>query len=116
MNELNTENIKVVSLFTGIGGIDLSFKQVGFKVIWANDVDKYACQTFRANFPNINLIEGDIREIKAEEIPSHDILVGGFPCQTFSIAQANKENKGLNEPRGHLFKEILRVAEYHKPN
>ncbi|CAI2161464.1 10369_t:CDS:2 [Funneliformis geosporum] len=65
---------------------------------------------------NLDFDEGDIRLIKAEEIPNHDILVGGFPCQTFSIAQSKKENKGLNDPRGHLFKEILRVVEYHKPN
>lgn len=106
--------IKIVSLFAGIGGFELGLKDLG-EVIWANEWDKYACQTYRANFPNIKLVEGDIREIKAENIPAHDLLCAGFPCQTFSIAQSKKENKGLNDKRSWLFKEILQVAEYHKP-
>jgi DNA (cytosine-5)-methyltransferase 1 len=79
--------MKAISLFAGIGGFELALQQAGFEVIWANEIDKYACQTYRANFPNCELVEGDIEKIPAEKIPSHDILVGGFPCQPFSLAQ-----------------------------
>jgi len=113
----NTPNhirpLKVVSLFAGIGGFDLAFEQVGFEVIWANEIDKFACQTYRANFPNHTLIERDIKEIDVKEIPPHDILTAGFPCQPFSHAG---KQKGLEDERGNLFLEIIRVLEFHKPS
>lgn len=108
------KELEIVSLFSGIGGFELGLKELG-KVIWANEWDKFAGQTYQANFPHHNLLAKDIRKVKVEDIPSHDLLVGGFPCQTFSVAQTDKSKQGLNDPRGHLFKEILRIVEYHKP-
>ena len=91
--------ITAVSLFSGIGGIDIAFMQAGFDVIWANEADKFACATYRNNFAN-KLIEADIRTVKAEDIPKADVLFGGFPCQSFSIMGYRR---GFKDPRGNLF-------------
>lgn len=96
---------KVVSLFAGIGGIDLAFEQAGFQVIWANEIDKYACQTYRVNFPNHTLIERDIKKIATRNVPDFDILIAGFPCQAFSVAGGQR---GFNDERGKIFFEIIR--------
>ncbi len=101
---------KLVSLFSGIGGIDLGFEYAGFKTIWANDFDKSACQTYRANVGDY-IVEGDIRLVK-EQIPDHDVLVGGFPCQPFSTLgklQGFEDEKN----RGTLFFEIMDIATKH---
>ena len=74
----------VVSLFAGIGGIDLAFEQVGFNVIWANELDHHACVTYRTNFPGKTLVEGDIRNINEATIPKANVIVAGFPCQSYS--------------------------------
>lgn len=102
----------VVSLFSGIGGIDLGFIQAGFEVIWANELDKYACITYRHNFGSNALVEGDIRRVNATVIPKADILTAGFPCQSFSIMGYRR---GFNDPRGNLFFEIARIADTMKP-
>lgn len=103
---------KVVSLFSGIGGIDLAFEQAGFNVVWANEIDKYAAITYRTNFSNHKLVEGDIKQVKTEEVPNFDILIAGFPCQAFSVAG---EQKGFNDERGKLFFEIIRFLKEKKP-
>lgn len=105
---------KMVSLFAGIGGFDLAFEQEGFDIAWANEIDKFACQTYRENFPSHELIEGDIRKIDVKDIPPHDVLTAGFPCQPFSLAQQGK--KGLEHKSGNLFYEIVRVLKHHKPD
>lgn len=102
----------VVSLFSGIGGIDLGFGQAGFEVIWANELDKYACVTYRSNFSDCELVEGDIGSISAIDIPKADIIAAGFPCQSFSIMGYRR---GFNDPRGNLFFEIARIADTMKP-
>lgn len=99
--------LDVVSLFAGIGGICLGFKQAGFNIVWANEKDKAACETYRHNFGSDYLIEGDIKRIDANSIPDADVLVAGFPCQSFSIAGAQR---GFADPRGTLFFEVIRVA------
>lgn len=103
---------KVCSLFAGIGGIDLAFEQAGFEVAWANEIDKDACSTYRHNFPNNVLVEDDIRNINAENIPDFDVLTAGFPCQPFSVC-GNK--KGFEDDRGNLFFEIMRIVDKKKP-
>ncbi len=100
--------MKVASLFAGIGGICLGFKQAGADIVWANEIDKDACITYRHNFGDDYLIEGDIHNIDATEIPEIDILNGGFPCQAFSIAGYRK---GFEDTRGTLFFEIARLLE-----
>ena len=99
---------RVVSLFAGIGGFDIGFENAGFDVIWANDLDKYACETYKANVGN-NIVCGDIRE-QLDNIPEHDILIGGFPCQPFSTLG---KLKGFEDDRGTMFFYIKKIAQQH---
>lgn len=99
-----------VSLFSGIGGFDLGLMYNGFNIIWANDFDKYACATYRENVSK-NIVCGDIR-LEKENIPNHDILIGGFPCQPFSTLG---KLKGFDDKdRGTLFFEIKDIISKHK--
>lgn len=104
------KNYKLVSLFAGIGGLDLGFEFAGFDCIWANDFDKYACQTYRANVGE-HIVEGDIRLVK-DQIPDHDVLVGGFPCQPFSTL-GKLQGFDDEQNRGTLFFEIMDIATKH---
>lgn len=99
-------------MFAGVGGIDLAFEQAGFNVIWANEIDKYACRTYRLNFGDETLVEGDIQNISTDDIPEFDVLVAGFPCQAFSSVGLLK---GFEDPRGNLFFETARVIAAKKP-
>lgn len=108
----NKQNgFKVVSLFSGIGGLDLGFDYAGFNIIWANDFDKYACETYRENVSK-NIVCGDIR-IEKENIPDHDVLIGGFPCQPFSTL-GKLQGFDDAEGRGTLFFEIKDIVKKHK--
>ena len=104
--------MRVASLFSGIGGIDLGFQQAGFDIVWANEFDKDAAKTYRYNFGPNHLVEADIRKVDPNTIPDFDVLVAGFPCQPFSIMGFKK---GFNDPRGNLFFEIARIAEAKLP-
>lgn len=105
----------VASFFAGVGGIDLGFAQTGvFETVYANEFDKFPAHTFEANFPNIHVDVRDIHEVKNNEVPDVDVIVGGFPCQAFSIAgyrQGFDDEKG----RGELFFELIRMVESHRP-
>lgn len=100
----------LVSLFSGCGGMDVGFEQAGFKRIWANDFDKDAQATFRLNLGEID--GRDIRDVPAEEIPDCDVITAGFPCQPFSNAGSRK---GINDSRGMLYMECLRIIKAKKP-
>lgn len=102
----------VVSLFSGIGGIDIAFLQAGFEIIWANEKDRDACITYRNNFPQTTLIEADISTIDALNIPKASVLVAGFPCQSFSVMGYQR---GFKDARGNLFFEIARIADIMNP-
>lgn len=104
--------MKVGSLFSGIGGIDLGFEQAGFEIVWANEVDADACKTYRYNFPHTHLIEGDVRGIDPNALPDIDVLVAGFPCQPFSVMGYRR---GFKDPRGNLFFEISRFIDAKRP-
>ena len=104
--------MRVGSLFSGIGGIDLGFEQAGFEIAWANDMDASACKTYRHNFPNTQLIEGDVLDIDPRTLPDIDVLVAGFPCQPFSIMGYRR---GFKDPRGNLFFEISRFIDIKRP-
>ena len=101
---------KLVSLFAGIGGLDLGFEFAGFDCIWANDFDKFACQTYRANV-GPQIVEGDIRIVK-NQIPPHDVLLAGFPCQPFSTLGKLQGFEDEKE-RGTLFFEIMDIVSKH---
>jgi DNA (cytosine-5)-methyltransferase 1 len=103
--------LKVGDLFAGIGGIALGFKKAGFNIAWANEFDKKACETYRANFSH-KLIDEDIKNVDPSTLEKVDILAGGFPCQAFSIAG---HRKGFEDNRGTLFFDIIRFAKLLKP-
>lgn len=103
--------LKVAELFAGIGGIGLGFKQAGFDVIWANELDKNACETYKANFAH-TIINDDMKNLSAEQMPDIDVLTGGFPCQAFSIAGYQK---GFEDDRGNIFFDIMRYIRVKKP-
>lgn len=86
-------NPKVISLFSGCGGLDLGFIKAGFEVIFANDIDKEACESYAKNI-GTHIVCKDIYTLNADEIPNGDILIGGFPCLGFTIA--NGKNRDLN--------------------
>ncbi|BDQ27918.1 DNA-cytosine methyltransferase [Helicobacter heilmannii] len=102
--------LRFIDLFAGIGGIRLAFEQVGGRCVFSSEIDPHARETYHANFKDTPA--GDIREIKASDIPPFDILCAGFPCQAFSIIGTQG---GLNDPRGALFFEIVRILAHHKP-
>lgn len=102
---------KIIDLFAGIGGTRLGFHQTGrTKSVFSSEIDKFAVKTYQANFGDIPV--GDITKVDEHDIPDHDILVGGFPCQAFS--QAGKK-LGFEDTRGTLFFEIARILNYKKP-
>lgn len=109
---MNVERKKVCSLFSGMGGIDLGFKQAGFDIVWANEIDHDAAITYRINLGGESLVEKDIRKVDPHEIPDFDVLVAGFPCQPFSTAGLQK---GFKDPRGNLFFEIGRIIDIKRP-
>lgn len=103
--------MKYVSLFAGIGGFDLALDRLGHTCVYVNEWDKYAAQTYEKNF-NKRPDTTDITAVKTSEIPDHDILVGGFPCQAFSIAG---RRQGFNETRGTLFFDVARILKDKRP-
>lgn len=110
-----------IDLFAGIGGLRRAMESAGGRCIFTSEWDKYAQQTYMANFPDNRLPVGDIREVDAEDIPAHDVLVAGFPCQPFSIAGVSKKNAlgrahGFDdETQGTLFFDVLRILMHHRP-
>ena len=101
------------ALFAGIGGFCLGFESAQFKTSWAIEQDSYACNTYRKNLPNINLITSDVREVSptSTNLEPVDVLHAGFPCQSFSQAGGRA---GFNDARGRLFFEIIRIIESFK--
>lgn len=105
--------MKVISLFSGCGGLDLGFKKAGFEIPIANEFDRSIWGTYKANHPNTKLIEGDIRQIKAEDFPADiDGIIGGPPCQSWSEAGSLK---GIDDDRGKLFYEYIRILKDKQP-
>ncbi|WP_083195997.1 DNA cytosine methyltransferase [Arcobacter porcinus] len=106
-------SLKAIDLFAGIGGIRLGFQEAfgeNIDFVFSSEIDKYAQQTYYANFGEIPY--GDITKIDERDIPQHDIILAGFPCQAFSVAGLRK---GFEDTRGTLFFDVARIAAYHKP-
>lgn len=105
--------MKIISLFSGCGGLDLGFQRAGFEVPVANEYDKSIWATFKANHPKTRLIEGDIRNIQEEDFPDDiDGIIGGPPCQSWSEAGALR---GINDARGQLFFDYIRILKSKQP-
>lgn len=103
--------MKVLSLFSGIGGFDLAAQRQGHEIIGACEIDEYARQIYAERFPKIRIYE-DATKIRPEKLPDFDLLCAGFPCQTFSTAG---KRLGFKESRGTLFYEIARIAKEKRP-
>ena len=103
---------RTVALFAGCGGLDLGFENAGFNIIWANDNNKKVEKTYKYNHKNTELIIKNLVEIKSEDIPQCDIIIGGPPCQSWSLAGAMK---GKEDSRGQLFYEYVRVIKDKRP-
>lgn len=103
--------MKVAGFFSGVGGIELGFEQVGFDVIYSNEIDKNAAETFLKN-NNSKLIVDDIYNVKSDDVPDIDVIVGGFPCQAFSIAGYRK---GFEDERGEVFFQLARIIKDKMP-
>ena len=101
-----------VEVERGVLPTDLRRERSVYSCVWANEIDKYACQIYRKNYWEGELYEGDITKVKASDIPDHDLLVCGFPCQAFSIAG---KRRGFDDIRGTLFFEIARICRAKKP-
>jgi len=108
----STENTKFtfIDLFAGIGGFRIAFQNLGGKCVFSSEIDAYAQKTYGRNFGE--LPHGDITKINEKDIPDHDILTGGFPCQAFSIAG---RKGGFNDTRGTLFFDVARIIQEKKP-
>ena len=119
------KKLKIASLFSGGGGTDIGFAG-GFEfldkhyvdnqieIVYANDIDDSANKMFEKNFGNTP-DNRNIREVKSNEIPSFDILTGGFPCQSFSVSAQNPKRLGIKDEKGTLFFEMVRVLKAHQP-
>ncbi len=113
MSVSNTKVLKAIDLFAGIGGIRRGFQNIfkkNIEFVFSSEIDKNAQKTYKLNYNETP--HGDITKIDEKDIPPHDIILAGFPCQAFSVAGYRK---GFEDTRGTLFFDILRIAKYHKP-
>jgi DNA (cytosine-5)-methyltransferase 1 len=102
--------IKFIDLFAGLGGFRIALESLGFECVFASEIDGDCCDTYSDNFGDHPV--GDITKIEVDQIPDHDILCGGFPCQTFSIAG---KKAGFQDTRGTLFYDVARIVLEKKP-
>lgn len=108
----NRTKLTSIELFAGIGGFRLATEALGINTIWANDIDEKACSVYKDRFGEDSIVKGDIRSVNLGDIPEHDILTGGFPCQPFSNAG---KKQGIEDPRGTLFQSIVDVLKEKQP-
>lgn len=106
------ENKKIISLFTGAGGLDLGFEKAGFEITWANEFDKSIWETFEYNFPETFLNKRSIVDVPSSDVPDCMGIIGGPPCQSWSEAGAGR---GINDNRGKLFFEYIRILKEKEP-
>jgi DNA (cytosine-5)-methyltransferase 1 len=114
-------DFKFIDLFAGIGGIRLAFESIGGECVFTSEWDSYAQKTYTENFPGGHLLNGDITHIREHDVPDHDVLLGGFPCQPFSIAGVSKKNAlgrahgFADETQGTLFFDVARIIAKKRP-
>ncbi|MGV3576324.1 MAG: DNA (cytosine-5-)-methyltransferase [Devosia sp.] len=110
-----------IDLFAGIGGLRLGFEAIGGRCVFTSEWNKFSRETYHANFEDDHSINGDITKISEKDVPSHDVLLAGFPCQPFSIAGVSKKNSlgrahgFLDETQGTLFFDVVRILAHHRP-
>lgn len=115
------ESFRMIDLFAGIGGLRRGFETIGGRCVFTSEWDRFAQTTYLANYDCDHEIAGDIRAVEAKDIPEHDVLLAGFPCQPFSIAGVSKKNAlrmphGFHcETQGTLFFEVERILAHHRP-
>jgi len=114
-------SFRFIDLFAGIGGLRRGFEDLGGRCVFTSEWDKYSQQTYLANFACEHEVVGDITKVPVEDIPAHDLLLAGFPCQPFSIAGVSKKN-ALNRPHGFadetqgtLFFNVAQIIKHHRP-
>jgi DNA (cytosine-5)-methyltransferase 1 len=119
--DTNSGAFRFIDLFAGIGGMRIAFEKLGGKCVFTSEWDAYAQKTYATNFPDGHNIFGDITQIAEKEIPDHDVLLAGFPCQPFSIAGVSKKNAlgrkhgFLDETQGTLFFDVARIIKEKRP-
>lgn len=110
-----------IDLFAGIGGLRKGFEAHGGRCIWTSEWNRFAVQTYKANFPDLHEIAGDITKVDAADVPDHDVLLAGFPCQPFSLAGVSKKNSlgrehGFRDAtQGTLFFDVARIIDARRP-
>ena len=112
------KKFKIMSLFAGYGGMDLGFimaehPESAYEIVWANDFDKTACETYRKNFKH-DIVCGDIWDIDLDKTPNCDVIVGGFPCQDFSILRGDNRD-GFKSKRGLLYTRFVEAVSKKSP-
>lgn len=118
---MSNPSFRFIDLFAGIGGMRIGFEAIGGECVFTSEWNKFSQETYRANFGDDHPIEGDIQKIAADQIPGHDVLLAGFPCQPFSIAGVSKKNSlgrahgFLDETQGTLFFDVARIIAHHRP-
>jgi len=119
MTKKDKNKYKIIDLFAGIGGIRIAFEKQGAECVYSSEIDKFAVETYKANFSETP--DGDITKTDAKDIPNHDILLAGFPCQPFSIAGVSKQKSlgrdhgFLDKTKGTLFFDIARIVKEKRP-
>ncbi|MFA6076709.1 MAG: DNA cytosine methyltransferase [Candidatus Paceibacterota bacterium] len=108
----NVKKYRTIDLFAGVGGIRIGFEKAGFNTVFANDFEPKCKDTYDLNFKDTALTVEDIRKIKISDLPQFDFLLGGFPCQAFSIAGYRH---GFKDDRGNLFFDVARIIDERKP-
>lgn len=111
MVEINIPAPKLLSLFSGCGGMDLGFKQAGYEIVWANDFNSWAGETYKRNFGN-HMHVGSITDIDLRTLPAADIITGGFPCQDFSMIS---KRGGIETERGNLYTYFVKAVSVVSP-
>ena len=118
---MKNTGLRMIDLFAGIGGIRMGFESIGAKCVFSSEWNEYAQKTYMANFTDDFPIQGDITKVSSSDIPDHDILLAGFPCQPFSLAGVSKKNSlgratgFMDKTQGTLFFEIARILKDKQP-